>query len=115
MSQTIIEKVIEQAVRNLASAGCKFAVITPDGRKLGELNVDQPKKLTRHRVNDFRVTGYRERVDAMQAGDVEIFKVGTHNAEQYRGAISARATTKFGKGNATSTIVGDEIQLLRLA
>lgn len=115
MTQTIIEKVIDQAVRNLRSAGCQFAVITPDGRKLGELSVDQPKKVTRKRVNDFTVSGYMERVDAMQPGDVEIFKVGMYNAEQFRGAISARAFTKFGKGNATSTIVGDEVQLLRLA
>ncbi len=116
MSQTIIEKVIETAARNLRSAGCQFAILKPDGEVLGDLQL-APKKtgIKRHRMNNFIVTGYHERVDAMQPGDVQVFEVGDFDAEQYRGAISARASTVFGKGNSTSTIEGKEIQLLRLA
>lgn len=115
MAQTIIEKVIDQAVRNLQSAGCKFAVITPDGRKLGELHVDQPKKHKRHRMHNFTVTGYGPKVKAMKVGDVLVFDVGEFNAEAYRKTIIAAALQTFGKGNATSSIQGDTIELMRLA
>lgn len=117
MAQTIIEKVIDQAVRNLRSAGCQFAVITPDGRKLGELTVDQPKKKrgAHRRVNDFTATGYITKVRGMNVGDVLVFEAGAFNPEAYRKTIIAAALTAFGKGNATSSIQGDKIELLRLA
>jgi hypothetical protein len=113
MSQTIIEKVISEAVRNLTSCGCKFAVVTPDGRKLGELSIDEPKK--KHRLHNFKATGYQSVIDSMKPGDVSVFEAGEFKPEDFRKAIIARAVGKFGAGNATSTINGDKIELLRLA
>lgn len=113
MSQTIIEKVIDQAVRNLRSAGCQFAVITPDGRTLGELTVDHPKK--RRRVNSFVETGYQDRIVEMSVGDVVVFDPEGRDIEAFRKVIIAHAGYCFGNGNATSHVNGDKIELLRLA
>lgn len=113
MSQTIIEKVIDTAARNLTAAGCKFAIITPDGRTLGELTVDQPKK--RRRVNSFVETGYQVRIAEMNVGDVEVFDAEGHDPESFRKVIIAHAGYCFGNGNATTRVEGGKIELMRLA
>lgn len=117
MAQTIIEKVIDQAVRNLRSAGCQFAVITPDGRKLGELAVDQPKKYAgRRRIHNFAASGYIQQIEKMSVGDVlEFTAPADAKPEEFRKAIIATAVKLFGNGNATSHITGDKIELMRLA
>lgn len=115
MTPSIIDKTIDQAVRNLTASGCKFAIITPDGRQLGELILEAPKKPVRKHVNDFASTGYTATIKAMQVGEVAVFESDRFNPAAYRGAISACACSYFGPGNATSTIRDGKIELLRLA
>lgn len=115
MSPSIIDKTIDQAVRNLAAVGCQFAIITPDGRQLGELALETPKKPTHKHVNDFASTGYIATIKAMQVGEVAVFESERFNAQCFRASIIATASKTFGSGNATSTLRDGKIELLRLA
>lgn len=111
------QKVIEEAMRKLHAAGCKFAVMLPGGDLLGELEVVIKKPGTgRHKLNNFKANGYMTRVDKMKVGDVEVFDTSEIPAEyirNYRSAICARAIRMFGNGNANTAVTGFGVELMR--
>src|SRR5690242_13202934 len=98
--QTIIEKAIEKAVRNLAAAGCRYYIVRPDGTALGDESLLQPAKPERHhkRIYKFAQTGYVERLEKMQVGEVECFNPPDGAPpEALQKVLSAKAGALFGK------------------
>jgi len=120
MSDQLNDKVIEIALRNLRVTGCKYIVIKPDGSQVveGELALAAVKGTRKgyKKVHDFRLTGYRDIVAAMEPGDKYRFECnGQYPPTSFQKVISARASHCFGSGNFHTMQSGDGIDLIRLA
>lgn len=110
----IQQKVIEDAMRKLLAANCKFAILLPDGEKLGDLELALPKKHGKgSRINNFIRTGYRERVRAMKVGDVEVFETDGTSIKNYQSAICSCGLRAFGNGHFNTCINGSTIEAMR--
>lgn len=117
LMKEVQKKAIENAIRLLKGAGCNYAVVTPDGAKLGNLQLALPKLSKRRRKHNFTRTGYIPRVKNMAPNDVvEFDTTGMTKVEKqaFRAAIAACAHANFGKNSHKSTIVGNKIELLRI-
>lgn len=116
--QSIIEKAIEMAVRNLSAAGCRYYIVRPDGTALGEADLLQPPAQPRShkKVYKFAQTGYVEQIKSMHVGDVRCFTPPDGApAEAFQKVLAAKAGNVFGKGNFITTIAGDHVEVLRTA
>lgn len=111
----IIDKVIQEAIRNLKSCGCQFAVITPSGDRLGDLEV-KPVKIRKgtRPVNDWKSSGYIQVIEKMKPGDVEVLRIPGGD-RRFQSAVCATAVRFFGKGNYQTVINGDHVEIMRLA
>lgn len=116
LMKEVQKKAVDNAIRALRAVGCQFAVVTPDGEKLGELQLALPKLSKRRRVHNFRQLGYIPKIKNMAPGDVAEFDVSGMEKkvrDSFRASIAACARQHFGAASHTSTIVGNTIQLIR--
>ena len=116
---------MQRAVQLLVAAGVDFAIITPEGEKLGNLEV-KTKKPKKVRPSTYKRTGinyrpmYKDQLDMLPAGEVAILRPQPGvNPESLRGTAVAYAIHKYGKGNVISTIIEADndkyIEILRVA
>lgn len=107
-------RVIERAIRDLKALKCAYAVVTPDGKKFGDLKVVKPTK----RRNDFASNGYRKAIKAMGIADViELPIPDGVKPSKYHSVVSASACTLFGARNYGTAISSDRkfIEVIRMA
>lgn len=114
---SIIDITISRALKMLDAAGCAYAVIKPDGDIVGtlELAIQNARKTrkTRHPRHDFKSTGYIDKITKMEIGDVVKLDAGKFPVGSFRSAISALASTKFGKGSHSTWVNGKIIEIFR--
>lgn len=117
---TLLDKAIQDALRNLNAAGCKYVIQKADGTVInGGLEIAPVKaarkKEQRPRTN-FAQSGYMEVLKAAKVGEVLELPYGDFVPEDYRSTISASASRHFGNGNAMTTVNHEKrcVELLRL-
>lgn len=112
---SIQREAMNRAIRLLNAAGCQYAILTPDGEKLGALEIIEPKHRTRRMTGiDYRPL-YLEKVKALQPGDcVRIVAPDDIRPNALRSTITAWCSQKYGKGACLTTINGQTIELLRV-
>ncbi len=111
----IKEKTMIRGIAMIDAAGCRYKIIAPDGREYGDLAVVAPKKFTR-KNNFAKSTGYINSLKDMKIGDAREFAApdGT-SVVAFRAAIGGSANGFFGKGNYTTTIRDQKVQILRIS
>lgn len=121
MNTSVTQVALERALVLLRAAKVEYAIRTPDGQVLGDLEivVRKPKHEPKYRqVNSFVALfpGYPDQVRAMAIGDVLTWKLETKDlAEGFRSAVASIARIAFGKGNCISTVREDlTVELLRV-
>ena len=110
----IHQETISKAIRMLTATGCRFHVVDSDGNTYGT-PIEAVKDTRRHRIHNFRQTGYIDRVRAMIPGEVLEFEPPPGASPvAFQKAITAQCVVHHGKGNCTSTVDGDKVQVLRV-
>lgn len=118
----VVTNTIERAVTMLTATGCEFLVISPDGTQYGELEATpQQETKSRRKLRDGREYGELAahyspylRLDAA-VGDVLEIPVGEYKPEAVRASVAARLSNVWGPGAHTSAVVGDRVEILRIA
>jgi hypothetical protein len=117
------QQALEKALRILDAlqGSVKYKVITEQGDEYGELEVMPPKKKNRlPRVHYAAYTElYKNKMQVAQVGDVLQFSHSDIAAaggtpESMRSTITAYACGVWGKGNYTSTVTNDNVEIMRL-
>lgn len=105
---------INRAVTLLRSVGAKFAIVTKDGEKLGELEVASSKQFTK-KFNWAEKLDYITTLKSMTPGDVHVFRAETkEEVESLQSAVSSTCTKLWGKGNAISHRSDNAVEVLRV-
>lgn len=117
MTSNVKEIAFRRALQTIEALGYKYKIIANDGTEYGDLAVVVPKvRKTRVVVNNFRNTGYRERLAAMAVGEVVDFEAPDgDSAKNFQSAISSKATRLWGQGSHTTHVYGRTVQVLREA
>jgi hypothetical protein len=117
---TVQNNAIDRALRLLDAVGCKYGVVTPDGRTFGALPAQptappsRPRK--RRPATNFRQTGYSQKLRQMQVGDVERFFPPTGaSAQQMQKTIHGTCCRLWGKGSFTTAVIKGAVEVLRMA
>ena len=103
---------ILKAMQILTNMKCQFVVITPDGRKFGEIK-DKTKKRKQLFPRGTFINYFGATLSKCQAGQTVEILVGEFNPETLRARICAYATNKWGNDTYSTKIVGNKIQVLR--
>lgn len=106
-----------RAVQWLKASGLQFAVIMPDGTKLGDLELAPVKEAKRRtRLHNWvEKTNYIETLNAMAVGDVFEWQVEPELGEAFQKCVSAQAGTRFGKGNYITQTKAGKVSIMRCA
>jgi hypothetical protein len=92
----------------LIAMKCQFAIVTPDGVKIGDLEVAPPEgeKKRRSPKRSFAAYNIHDQVRAMKVGDVLVIKPLNNGdgitASMIAGNMSGCACHHFGNGNFTT-------------
>lgn len=116
---------LDRALTLIKAAGVPFAVLLPDGTKLGELEIKPPRQAPRRKTGRTvkyhwdKDLGHVAQVKAMACGDVLEWVVA-EGGENLRSAVGGAGVRAFGKGSciATMTKLPDgrqKIELLRVS
>lgn len=110
---------LERSVRFIASLGCSFKVITPDGEEFGELEVTQKKKITRsplhHPYGDVSAQ-YKPQINLQaEIGSVQRIDYGKFGAEEIRGGVCSYLSKRWGKKTYTTLAHPTYMEILRVA
>lgn len=117
------ETVLNRAISMLTALKTEFVIKTSDGEyiKLGGLEIQEPKSTKRTRRNPDVPHGTYTKylaaygLEQMQIGDVLVIPDGGYGVETIRGSLSSRACKLWGNGSATTAIVGDSIEVMRIS
>ncbi len=115
----LLDKAVEDAIRNLNAAGCKYAILKADGTTIdGGLDVKpaKPPKKERTRTvrHDFRATGYMAKIHESVVGEVVRLEKNDYPVEAFRSTVSAYLVNHFGRGNSMTTVADGQVEFLRL-
>jgi hypothetical protein len=117
------QQALDKALRILDAlrGNVKYKVITEQGDEYGELEVVVPKKKTRQTKLHYAAYTelYKNKMQAAEIGDVLQFShkdIAAVNGtpESMRSTITAYGCHIWGKGNYTSTITDDNVEIMRL-
>ena len=117
------QQALDKALRILDAlrGSVKFKVITDEGDEYGELEVVVPKRKNRQTKLHYAAYTelYKTKMQAAEIGDVLQFShkdIAAVNgtAESMRSTITAYGCHIWGKGNYTSTITDDNVEIMRL-
>ena len=116
----IQQTAINRALQMLHAAGCRFAVITPDGTKHGTLELaPEPKARTRIRAAHSLPVGAltahtKKHIGGMQAGDCAVVPpLDGVPIESLRSAVTSWASREWGSGSYMSSVNNFTIEILR--
>ena len=100
---SIRHKAIEQAINILKACNAQYKIICADGTEYGALEA-KPRPCS-VKVNNFKRTGYIEKVHSMKVGDIiEMQAPDDLPLEGLRSCVSSTASTHFGQGAVITTV-----------
>jgi hypothetical protein len=101
---SIQEVAINKAIQILVNMKCEFAVITPTGKKFGNLEVsEQNKRNLKYPMGTLK-NYYHPYLKDLEVGAATFIPVGEFSADQLQSSLSAWCSTNWGKGTyATRT------------
>jgi hypothetical protein len=113
----IISKTIDQAIKMLDSAGCKYKIIALDGTQYGMLEVVEPKKSGKKFVYPPGTMHkhYRPYVKDLKVGEVGAIPSGEFDLRSLQSAISGWASSNWGNRSYKTCISNNEVQILRIS
>lgn len=114
--EDIKRNILNKAVAMLRATGCQFAVITPEGEKLGELTVVPPKqKITRTFTGIKYKPLYEERVAKIEPGEEihEFSPPAGMELEPFRGSLASHCSRLWGKESHSTQIRDGKVLLMR--
>ena len=106
----------KKAVAWLTSAGCKFAVVMPDGTTVGELQVASAAKQKIKRVKIYNFDGelgYVKTMKAMAPGDVQAWKMDEKRLPAFKSCVTSTACRYWGSGTYEMTDTNGAITIMR--
>jgi hypothetical protein len=104
------------------ASGAKYIIIDADGNThtndptmVLAAPVEKNHKRTRKYPHKHLCNIYADALNALNPGDCWEYEAESHEfAEDLRSGATAHCTTKFGAGHCMSTIVGNQVQILRV-
>lgn len=110
---------LERAIAYLKAAGCKYAVVPPNGEPIiNGVEIAAPKE--RKRSNSVYKFGelskhYKKYLSLDVApGVVQTLPLNGYDQHVLRGSISAWLTTNWGKKSYITNLNGDTVEILRV-
>lgn len=96
-----------KAARILTAAGCQYAIITPSGDQIGDLEVCRPKRKVLYR--NAEKFAYSEKVAAAAPGDTLVFEsIDKGELDSLRRAVTGALIRRYGAGSAVSHMAHDD-------
>jgi len=119
MSKGVKAATLKKAIALLSALQTEFIIKTEDGDlySLGNLVLADETKKTRIRSvprgthKDFLIAAG---LDTMKLGDVITIDKGIYEVEAVQRRASSRACALWGSGSATTAVVGDAVEVLRV-
>lgn len=116
----VVTKTIQSAIRQLEASGCEFRIIDPVGNSYGTLEVVEKKKKKMNPNREYgELRGYYDRFmdyNAKRGDVITIPNNPKYTAEEIRGGVCAKLTTRWGKGTYTTAITkAGEVEIMRIA
>ena len=109
---------VERAIKMLDAAGAKYAIVLPDGTRLGVLQVAEPKvlPLRRAKVNPGITAYVKVFLAPMQVGgEVTVPTTPEFSLVSIQTACAQSAGALWGRGNFVTHRVENGVQVLRCA
>ena len=111
MQTDINDVAIQKAIQILTNMGCQFRIITADGKEFGEIK--KRKKRVLLQPHGTLVKYFKEYLGNLQPGQKTIVPKNNNISIRLQSAICSWATTNWGKETYATTIIGNEIHVLR--
>ena len=120
MNKGIKAATLKKAIAFLSALQTQFIIKTEEGDlyTLGDLVLADDTKRTRvckdpHGMHkDFLIAAG---LDAMQVGEVLVIPKGEFEVQAVQRRASSRACSLWGNGSATTAVVGDNVEVLRIS
>ena len=115
--EQIIKSTISKAIKMLEACNCKFAIIDPDGKTHGELEVSESKKRKSSKYPYGELRKYlTQYLDDMKPGDVAEIPLGKYDFVTLQSSASSTSCVLFGNGSCTTTrnLKNKTIEVLRV-
>lgn len=111
---------IERAINMLTAAGAKFAIITAEGNKFGDLEVAEPRQRKRKvftRPQGEMRDHFLPYISGMVPGGYAEVPAGPYSLEDVRGPLTSWACVHWGKGSAMTSINRDKnvVEVIRVS
>lgn len=115
MSVDLKARELTRAINFIAAVGCKYKIITPDGKEFGELKT--LKRNARPHVDYGALRKHYKPQLNMDAviGEIQFIDCGKFEPERIRSGMCAYLTAKWGPATYATTIKNNVIELLRTA
>lgn len=95
---SVIEKTIQRLVTALEQNGYQFAIVSPDGEKIGNLDVVQPKR-PRSATKNHGITNYvRSQIRDMNIGEIRLIDPMNYEPNAISSVMSYAVLNEFGEG-----------------
>ena len=122
-TSSVVEKAISKAETMLKAVNAKYIVVLPDGSVIsqGGLELAQPKQAIKRKRRDsdvpygaYTILLQANGLDQMEKSDVIRVDAGAFSPEAVRGVACSRAAKLWGAGSVITTVVGTNVEILRV-
>ena len=113
---SVLEKSLTRLIAALSENGYQFGIITPEGEKIGDLDVVPPRR-KRGPIRNPGVTNHvRECIRSMNIGEIRVIDSGPFDPNSLRSVISYAALQEFGDDAEVATVSLDDgnTEIMRL-
>jgi len=110
---TIEDVAINKAVQILQNMKCQFAIITPNGKKMGNLEVNDSKKRPLKYAMGTLKNYYFPYVKDIGIGNSVLIPNGEFEPEHLQSSLSAWCSTNWGKGTYATRIIDRGVEVVR--
>lgn len=112
------EKELQKIVKFVEAIGCKYKIITVDGREFGSLNVTEEKVLKRKMKRPWGDLAkfYKTKLKFdCPVGEVQEVECGDYEPRDVRGAICSHLGKVWGNGTYATCVKDGKVEILRTA
>lgn len=105
---SVLEKTVQRLVAALEQNGYQFAIVSPDGEKIGELEVCEPKN-KRGANRNHGITSYvRSCIRGMNIGEIRRIDPMDYEPQAVSGVMSYSVAKEFGEDAEVSVARRDD-------